>query len=275
MSGIFGIGILDKSYINATVLKNITKTMFTYLQEMNYGDSSAGIMISRSQNIHVIKHNVSPKKFVELPEFITYMVNNVTKNEQNKLYSIIGVTNTKIYKESDITKNTDYIQPMRCNDILGVHSGIIQNSSEIENKFKKFGEFKRETDTDSEIILSVINYNSSKNSNNLLSDSPTTQAIIDTTRILKGTYACSMVDIKTPNNVWIIRKDKPLEIAYFKSEGVVIWASDIKVIRNAIENTDFGEPILLTLNNKYGICFNFEYNNYYRFSIESNITKSV
>lgn len=276
MSGIFGIGVLDNSYINTTVLKNITKSLLTCLHDMGYGDCSSGITVARDQDIHILKQNVGPKKFVELPEFITYMVNNVNKNGTNILRSITGaVSSTNIYKGTAEENNRAYIQPMRCNDIIGSHDGVIQNFKAIEEKFKNFAGFPRHTTTDSEVIWSAMNYNSCKNAASLKLDSPTTDAIIDTTRILKGTYACNILDIKTPNNVWIIRKDKPLEVAYFKSEGIVIWASDIRVVRNAIENTDFGEPIVITLNNKSGICFNLEYNNYYRFGIGADIAKSV
>ena len=275
MSGIFGIGVLDKSYVNTTVLKNVTKSLFTCLQSMGYGDCSSGLMISKAQDVHVLKHNVSPKKFVELPEFISCVVDNITRNDRNSLHSITGVAGAKTFGSSVVKGETAHLQPMHCNDILGMHDGVIQNATAINEKFKNIAGFRRATNTDSEVVMSVIDYNSCKNSQSLLLDSPTTQAIVDTTRILKGTYACSVVDIKTPNNVWLVRKDKPLEVAYFQAEGIVLWASDIRIVRNAIEHTDFGEPIVLSLNNKCGICFNFEYNNYYRFGIGSNIAKSV
>jgi len=273
MSGIFGISVLDKSDINTTVLKNITKNLAVCLQAMGYGDSSSGLIIAKSRTIHTIKHNVSPKNFVEMPEFIEFMVNNITSTGGNTLHSISGVASNKNY--DNITRNPTFLQPMRCQDIIGMHDGVVSNAATISEKFKDVLTFPRHTNTDSEIIFSSINVNSIDNGSKLKLDYPTTQAIVDTTRILKGTYACSTIDIKTPNNVWLFRKDRIIEIMYFKKEGIIIWASDVKTIRTAIENTDFEEPISIHLNNNSGICFNLEFNNYYRFDIGVRIGKSV
>lgn len=98
-----------------------------------------------------------------------------------------------------------------------VHNGIIENYKELKN-FLSLRNFDFISDTDSEIIAHLIEYNYEGN---------IVEALIKTASVLKGSYALGII-CKDDNRLFAIKKDSPLVIGLC-NRGTYI-ASDMQAL---------------------------------------------
>ena len=102
-----------------------------------------------------------------------------------------------------------------------VHNGIIENYTQLKQKLIDKGH-RFSSQTDSEVIAHLIedNYNGD-----------IIEAIVNTLKVLEGTYALCMISKEEPDKLIAVRKESPLIIGIGRGENFI--ASDIQaVLRN-------------------------------------------
>ena len=101
-----------------------------------------------------------------------------------------------------------------------VHNGIIENYAEVAEMLRGAGySFVSQTDTESAAKLCDMFYAQSSNA---------VHAILQTCRVLRGSYAFGVIFADRPDHIYAIRKDSPLIVA--KNEHGAFLASDIPAI---------------------------------------------
>jgi glucosamine--fructose-6-phosphate aminotransferase (isomerizing) len=105
--------------------------------------------------------------------------------------------------------------------IAVVHNGIIENYVELKDWLQKRGVVFR-SDTDTEVIAHIINYFYRQEHGRLL------EAIIETLKLLKGSYALAIICSGCPGRIMAARKDAPL-VAGMGKTGTFI-ASDVTAL---------------------------------------------
>ena len=119
-----------------------------------------------------------------------------------------------------------------------VHNGIIENSSKLKKELENQGiKFKSQTDTE---VITLLITKSLKNNEPL-------QAVFDTLKKLKGSFALGII-FKNFNNIIIgARRGSPLAVGYSKDENYI--GSDsyaLKSMTNKISYLDDGDLCVLS-----------------------------
>lgn len=107
--------------------------------------------------------------------------------------------------------------PHRCGNVLLVHNGIIENYEELKDHFMLHKELKSETDT--EVVAGVLNrfYNGNPH-----------EAIKETVKHLKGTFALVIIFDDRPGTIYAIRNVSPIVAAH--TEDGTMLASDVAAL---------------------------------------------
>jgi len=255
MCAIFGMGFLRHD-VNMEVMSTVLKKL-TALSQVR-GSDATGLCFTTRRDISVVKHNVEASKFISLKEYGCEVDRFMSSKDHKRLYSVLGHCRQQTKGAHTINLNN---HPIHVGDIVGAHNGVICNDDEL---FKEYA-FNRLGQVDSEVIFSLIDYYSNLYKRKVDELSPTTSAIIKTSGLINGSFACSIVDAKSPNNIWIFKNSNPVVIHNFKKEGVVIYASTLPILRSAIEHTDFETPEEIILKNDQGVCIdllNCKYNTF-------------
>jgi glucosamine 6-phosphate synthetase-like amidotransferase/phosphosugar isomerase protein len=262
MCAIFGIGLLRNHDIDYTVISGVVTRLAHAAQAC--GRDATGLAFTTEKEISIFKHNVKAANFTQLPEYGLELKRFLTeKDDENRLVSILGHCR---HKTKGTEKNPLNNHPIETGNIVGVHNGVISNDDNLFNKYRH--SIGRRAQVDSEIIFALIDYFSKINIRNANEYNPTTKALQDATDVFTGSLACAMVDARTPNNIWIWRRHNPVDVRYFKKEGLFIWATRAEMIRSSIEFTELSDPETIDIPYKEGICFNVESGTYYRFSVD-------
>ena len=95
-----------------------------------------------------------------------------------------------------------------------VHNGIIENSADLK-KFLALRNFELISDTDSEVIAHLLEYNYSHS---------ITDSIIKTMKMLEGAFAVTVISAHDHNSIYAFRKKSPLLVA--KNDKFALIASD-------------------------------------------------
>ena len=151
------------------------------------------------------------------------------------------------------------------NDIALVHNGIIENFSELK---KKFPEHKFNSETDSEIVLCLIEeqMNSGKD---LL------HAVSHSVSLLEGSFALLVFSSKEPDKLIAVKNESPLLLGI--SEKGIFAASDQIPLSDFTKNFVFLEDKDIALISKEKFeCFDFSLNPVKRkaIKVESDFTFS-
>lgn len=115
-----------------------------------------------------------------------------------------------------------------------VHNGVIDNYKDI--KFDKLNGFNFYSDTDTEVIVNLVEYYSRKYS--------VESSIRITATKLEGSYSCLIIDKETPDRIYILKNKTPLLIGC-GAEGNIIGSDLIPLIGYAnkytsLEDQTFG-----------------------------------
>ena len=105
--------------------------------------------------------------------------------------------------------------PHGTENVMIVHNGIIENYKELK---KEFGNEKFYSDTDTEVVAKIIDKEYRKTHDPI-------KSIINTHRLLKGSYALGIIFADIPDTVFALKKDSPLLIG-ISGNGMFI-ASDV------------------------------------------------
>ena len=104
--------------------------------------------------------------------------------------------------------------PHRKGKFVIVHNGIIENYTELKERFAQQGLFPI-SETDSEIIAMLLN--------SVYYGNPI-QAITETMKVLKGSFAVALLCEDFKNRIFVFKKENPLIIG--KGKGFFCFASD-------------------------------------------------
>ena len=106
-----------------------------------------------------------------------------------------------------------------------VHNGIIENYADLK-EFLKSNNYTFLSETDTEVIPNLIHYNYELSKRT--GYDRFLEAVTNTTKMLKGSYALEILCSDLPDNMIVVRKDSPLVIG--KGVGENYISSDIPAI---------------------------------------------
>lgn len=115
-----------------------------------------------------------------------------------------------------------------------VHNGIIENYAELRDELMARG-FTFRSQTDSEVIVNLVEYYAAYESNTNTYDS--LNCVIQR---LRGTYGIILVDVETPDHLFCVRNGSPLLVG--KTDNTVLITSEQSGFCNQVSN-------YITLNN--------------------------
>ena len=190
--------------VAAASQENIIDILTDGLGRLEYrGYDSAGIAFINNETIssHKKKGNVSK----------------LTQSLDDNLISNIGIAHTRWATHGEPSEKNAHPH-LAENNIAIVHNGIIENYIDIKNKFFKDKIFN--SNTDSEVLVHLINYFSKENE------------ILDSVYLavneIKGSYAIAVLDKRNPNKIIGARNGSPLIIGIGDKENFI--ASDIQAL---------------------------------------------
>ena len=192
---------------------NAVPVILSGLYKLEYrGYDSAGIAVIENDNLKVIKTKGRIKD-------LDAKIKNYGEINTN---CAIGHTRWATHgAPSDVNSHPHISKNGR---IAIVHNGIIENFLELRAMLEAKGfEFVSQTDTEVVAHLFELNYNG-----NAL------EALQNTIKQLRGSYAIGVVTADAPNEVVCTRKDNPLIIGI--GEGENILGSDIPAIIGTTKN---------------------------------------
>jgi glucosamine--fructose-6-phosphate aminotransferase (isomerizing) len=149
----------------------------------------------------------------------------------------IGIGHTRWATHGAVTKENAHPQLSNNKKIAIIHNGIIENFKKLKEDLEKKG-VKFSSQTDSEVIAQLIN----ENYNGNLRD-----AVISTTKQLKGSYAIVAVSKEEPEILVGARNESPLVVGVGDNENFI--ASDISALlkyTNRVKYLDDGEICVLS-----------------------------
>ncbi len=132
--------------------------------------------------------------------------------EKDKSNAVCGIGHTRWATHGGVSDENAH--PHRCGNVTIVHNGIIENYEELKDHFMLHKELVSETD--SEIVAGVLNRFYKGNPH---------EAIIETVKYLKGTFALVILFDDQPDVIYAIRNVSPIVAAY--SEEGTMLASDV------------------------------------------------
>ena len=195
--------------VAAASQSNIIKILADGLKHLEYrGYDSSGIAFIQNKNISSYKKEGN--------------VSELTQSLDKKLKSKIGIAHTRWAthgKPSEVNAHPHISD----GNIAIVHNGIIENYSEIKNKFFKNLDFLSETD--SEILAHLINF--------YAKESEILEAVHLSLKEVKGSYAIAVLDKKNPDKLIVARNGSPLLIGLGENANYI--ASDAQAL---IEHTN-------------------------------------
>lgn len=110
-----------------------------------------------------------------------------------------------------------------------VHNGIIENAGDIRKQLIKKG-FSFKSETDSEVLLQLIEYIRDKYKTDLAS------AIRSALKRVVGAYAIAVLDADTPDTIFAARKSSPLAVGIGEGNSEFFIASDASPIAGYTNN---------------------------------------
>ena len=273
MCGIFGIARFKHCKVKPAIIRMILRNLA--VASKIRGKDATGYAFTGNKNITIFKHNVFADAFVELPNYKEVVRNNISSSDIfGTPYSVIGHTRMQTQGHNSNPFNN---HPIKTGSIVGVHNGQISNDRSIFEDLRK-NDITRIAEVDSEAIFSLVDYHSKifktttthKQVSVLVPiKDPTTKAIIQASKKLRGSYACALVDADNPKSLWLFKNNGSLTVHYYEEEGLLIFASAESFIEKAITLYNFNSCNSIAVEADSGICVNIETGIYNAFKLES------
>lgn len=139
---------------------------------------------------------------------------------KDKKISTCGIGHTRWATHGGVSDVNAH--PHRNGDVLLVHNGIVENYEELKDHFMLHKELKSETDT--EVVAAVLNRFYHGNPH---------EAICQTVKYLKGTFALVIMFVDQPDVIYAIRNVSPIVAAY--NDNGTVLASDVAALAGTAE----------------------------------------
>lgn len=196
----------------------IQKRLIEGLKRLEYrGYDSTGISCINDRNLCTVK---TIGKVSELEK----------KIKQSKCNGLIGIAHTRWATHGEVSDNNAH--PHFTESVSLVHNGIINNFDELKKLFTSTYKIKFHTDTDSEVIVKIIDYY-------LNTGFTPIQAIQKTVSHLHGAYAVLAIFKDSPDQIIAFKNGAPLGVGCQNGETFV--ASDSYTISKFAKNITFLE----------------------------------
>ena len=241
--------------------KNATPILIKALKKLEYrGYDSAGVAIYSGEEIVVHK---AKGKLLNLAEKITGQVipesakNTDFSDAEMSLYEktgdfikgSLGIGHTRWATHGEPSDLNSHPHTNMDGTISIVHNGIIENYADLKAKLQAQGiVFKSQTDT--EVIVHLLDQKY-KATGDIF------KAVIETLRILEGSYALGVICKDYPDRIIAARKESPLVVGIGKDENFI--ASDVPALLEHTRNVYYlGERELAVLYTDHVDLFNFD-----------------
>jgi hypothetical protein len=147
---------------------------------------------------------------------------NLCRDNKEVLRGLIGHC-----RKSSVGNTTDNENnhPIKAGEIIGIHNGTLKNHNKI---FKKL-DCKRDGEVDSEAIFRLLEHYTENGKEPF-----TLEMLKETVIRLDGTYSCICYNANNPYQVAIFRDGRPMEMAIIKPLNMVIIASEMTFIKQAL-----------------------------------------
>lgn len=212
MCGIFGITLnKNNNFTNYEIKKMVSSLL---LLSESRGKEASGIAIKLKNTINVLKLPKSASCLLKTKEFKNLFTKTFTKP-----VSIIGHTRLVTNGSLDDNKNN---QPIIKNGIIGIHNGIITNDNNLWTQFPKF---KKTSQVDTEVLLSLIKnfYTKSKNIEYSVSKSFS---------LIEGSASISIIFDNL--NIQVIASNTG-SLYFITDKKTVIYASEKNILKNFLK----------------------------------------
>ena len=235
--------------VAAASQSDVIRILAEGLKHLEYrGYDSAGIAIIKNESINSYKKKGN--------------VSELEKSLDKKLKSSIGIAHTRWATHGKPSEENAHPHISE-NGIALVHNGIIENHVEIKNKF--FKNIVLSSDTDTEILVHLINLYSKENE------------ILDAVNLalkeIKGSYAIAVLDKKNPDKIIVARNGSPLLVGLGDNANYI--ASDAQAL---IQHTDkfiyLEDGDLATVTSGEVKIFDEDMNNIRRETKKSNLSSN-
>ena len=235
--------------VAAASQSDVIRILAEGLKHLEYrGYDSAGIAIIKNESIDSYKKKGN--------------VSELEKSLDKKLKSSIGIAHTRWATHGKPSEENAHPHISE-NGIALVHNGIIENHVEIKNKF--FKNIVLSSDTDTEILVHLINLYSKENE------------ILDAVNLalkeIKGSYAIAVLDKKNPDKIIVARNGSPLLVGLGDNANYI--ASDAQAL---IQHTDkfiyLEDGDLATVTSGEVKIFDKDMNNIRRETKKSNLSSN-
>ena len=235
--------------VAAASQSDVIRILAEGLKHLEYrGYDSAGIAIIKNESINSYKKKGN--------------VSELEKSLDKKLKSSIGIAHTRWATHGKPSEENAHPHISE-NGIALVHNGIIENHVEIKNKF--FKNIALSSDTDTEILVHLINLYSKENE------------ILDAVNLalkeIKGSYAIAVLDKKNPDKIIVARNGSPLLIGLGDNANYI--ASDAQAL---VQHTDkfiyLEDGDLATVTSGEVKIFDEDMNNIRRETKKSNLSSN-
>ncbi len=189
------VGFIGQNYAQSTLIKLLKKLEYR-------GYDSSGVATIKCNKIEVTKQE----------GFIVNLENKIIENNSN-----IGIAHTRWATHGVANEINAHPHLSQNKKWAVVHNGIIENFNEIKLKIKNNSNIKFISETDTETIPMLLEFNEKKNES-VLSN------FINSINLLQGSYAICALNSTTPNTIYLAKYKSPLYIT--KTSKKVIIASD-------------------------------------------------
>ena len=269
MCGIAGMVFLSGSRVrDSEVTKAILRNLL--IESMVRGRSATGVAFVSHSKASVVKHNIDARDFIRSDFYAEAEKKFIDGDDKAFGKPNIILAHTRMPTKGS-EKNRDNNHPIVSDKIIGVHNGNISNDDDLFKEYIKSSPylFKRKGEVDTEIIFRMINHFRHTVS------MPMYDAIEHTDKLLKGSYACALVDVSTPWLLWLFKDWSPINIIHYPEAGLVIFASSIIFIRRAVSGADLGKEEEIQYPQESCIAINTLSNKITNFDFEVPATRTV
>ena len=198
------------------------------LSRLEYrGYDSAGIATIENTAIKTIKNKGRVAELASMPNI-------------DSLNGTIGIGHTRWATHGRPSSENSHPHMDNSNKFAVVHNGIIENYADLRDFLKSHNYFFL-SETDTEVIPNLIHFHYINSK--LEGEKRFLKAVVDTCKMLKGSFALEIICSDFPDNMVVVRKDSPLVIGKGTDECYI--SSDI--------------PAILSFTKDFYLLNNFEY----------------
>lgn len=201
--------------IIAGISENIFFVLLAGLRQLqNRGYDSAGVSLyDLDKKLFRVfkKASIDNKSALE---YLDELSNDIKGDVYSNLDNNIGIAHTRWATHGAKTDKNAHPHLSNSGAFALVHNGIIENFKELKELLVENG-YVMHSETDSEIIVNLIEFNYNKSEN-------IKQAIKETLASLKGTWGLVITCIYTPNTLYCSRFGSPLLVGHSENTALVV-----------------------------------------------------